>query len=337
MRFGLFLPSGQWPGQSPAAALDRTIVCAAAAEEAGFDGVWLAEHHFMTYGVCPSATTLAAHLLGATSRILVGTAVSVLSTRHPVALAEEAALLSAISNGRFCLGVGRGGPWQDLEVFGTGLPRYETHFPESLDVLLTALRSPSVAGSGPAFTFRDVALTPPPHPRLPIHLACTSPATERLAAARNLPMLLGLHIDAPAQAAALARYASARPDEPRHEHGWGGHIGAGVAWIGETGKAARAELVRGLVPWLEQGLAGYVPLTGDRTAKDARGYARWLAERHAVGSTEEVVAKLREEWELTRISRRLLLVEGDGTVERTVENIRRLGAEVLPKLRATGE
>jgi hypothetical protein len=48
-----------------------------------------------------------------------------LANRHPVALAEETALLDHLSNGRFHLGVGRGGPWVDLEVFGTGPYRYQ--------------------------------------------------------------------------------------------------------------------------------------------------------------------------------------------------------------------
>jgi alkanesulfonate monooxygenase SsuD/methylene tetrahydromethanopterin reductase-like flavin-dependent oxidoreductase (luciferase family) len=72
--------------------------------------VWLAEHHFMSYGICPSAVTLAAYVLGATRRVAVGTAVSVLSTVHPVALAEQAALLDQVSAGRFRLGGGPGRP-----------------------------------------------------------------------------------------------------------------------------------------------------------------------------------------------------------------------------------
>ena len=64
-------------------------------------------------------------LLGRTRRIRVGTAVSVLPTTHPVALGEQAALLHLTSGGRFSLGVGRGGPWVDLEVFGAGLAAYE--------------------------------------------------------------------------------------------------------------------------------------------------------------------------------------------------------------------
>jgi hypothetical protein len=63
--------------------LDATVQAALAAELAGFDDVWFAEHHFMSCGVCPSAATLAAYVLGQTERIAVGTAVSVLSTHPP--------------------------------------------------------------------------------------------------------------------------------------------------------------------------------------------------------------------------------------------------------------
>lgn len=106
----LFLLAGEFPGADHATTLRRSVAYARAAEAAGFDGVWFAEHHFITYGVCPSAVTLAGFVLGATTRLRVGTAAAILSNRHPVALAEEAALLDAVSGGRFDLGVGRGGP-----------------------------------------------------------------------------------------------------------------------------------------------------------------------------------------------------------------------------------
>ncbi len=93
MRFGVFLLAAQFPGQDHTTVLDSSVAAAVAAEEAGFDDVWVAEHHFISYGICPSAITLAGYLLGATRRIEVGTAVSVLSTQHPVGLAEQALLL----------------------------------------------------------------------------------------------------------------------------------------------------------------------------------------------------------------------------------------------------
>ncbi|MFF3553320.1 LLM class flavin-dependent oxidoreductase [Streptomyces tsukubensis] len=162
MRVGTFVLAAQFPGQGRGEALHRAVRTAEVAEESGLDGVWLAEHHFVPYGVCPSAVTLAAVLLGRTRRIRVGTAVSVLPNVHPVALGEQAALLHITSGGRFSLGVGRGGPWIDLEVFGSGLAAYESGFPESLDLLLRWLREPSVGTAGERYRFREVAVVPRP-------------------------------------------------------------------------------------------------------------------------------------------------------------------------------
>ncbi|MGH3999648.1 MAG: LLM class flavin-dependent oxidoreductase, partial [Pseudonocardiaceae bacterium] len=50
MKFGAFLLAPQYPGQD-----HGTVAAAVAADEAGFDEVWVAEHHFISYGVCPSA------------------------------------------------------------------------------------------------------------------------------------------------------------------------------------------------------------------------------------------------------------------------------------------
>ncbi|MFF2076921.1 LLM class flavin-dependent oxidoreductase [Kitasatospora sp. NPDC058162] len=160
VRVGAFLLSAQFPGQSHGEVLERTVRATVEAERAGLDSVWLAEHHFVPYGVCPNAATLAALLLGRTRRIGIGTAVSVLSTSHPVTLGEQAALLHLTSGGRFTLGVGRGGPWIDLDVFGSGVGAFENGFPERLDLLLRWLRGSRVGADGPQFSFPEVAVVP---------------------------------------------------------------------------------------------------------------------------------------------------------------------------------
>jgi alkanesulfonate monooxygenase SsuD/methylene tetrahydromethanopterin reductase-like flavin-dependent oxidoreductase (luciferase family) len=134
VRFGVFLLAARFPGQDHATVLDGAVAAAVAAEEAGVDDVWVAEHHFLSYGTCPSAITLAGYLLGATRRISVGTAVSVLALVHPVALAEQSLLLNQLSRGRFRLGVGRGGPCVDLTVFTSGTLAHEpAHFAWALE------------------------------------------------------------------------------------------------------------------------------------------------------------------------------------------------------------
>jgi hypothetical protein len=65
-RAGVLLLAAQFPAQSHGEVLRTVVEAAVAAERAGFDDVWFAEHHFMSYGVCPSAATLAAYVLGHT-------------------------------------------------------------------------------------------------------------------------------------------------------------------------------------------------------------------------------------------------------------------------------
>lgn len=335
VRVGVFLPAGRFAGQDDGAALRRSRDAVVAAEAAGFDDAWIAEHHFMTYGTCPSAITFAAHALGGTTRIGIGTAVSVLSTTHPVALAEQVALLDQLADGRLCLGVGRGGPWVDLEVFGTGLDRYEHGFAESLDLLLAGLTRPRVEAAGTRFAFREVAMVPRPRtlPRPPVVVACTSPETVELAAARGLPMLLGMHMSDDDRVRALDRYATAARAAGRDPAGVG-HIATVLAHVADSRAEAVATLRATMPRWLTDGLAGYQPVDGrPRPRRDPREYTDLLCELHPVGTPEECVRRLRASADRTGIRHVIMLVEGTGSREGTLADIARLGAEVLPRLR----
>ncbi len=321
MRIGIFLLAAQLPGQDAGRVLADAVELVVAAERAGFDDAWIAEHHFMSYGVCPSPTTLAAVAIGRTTRIGLGTAVSVLSTQHPVALAEQAAMLHHLSGGRFTLGVGRGGPWIDLEVFGTGLDRFERGFPESLDLLLAALSGGPVSADGDFFAFRETAVVPAARMR-PV-VACTSDATLKLAAERGLPMLLGMHIGDQDKADLVGRYG-----------GSAGHIAAALAHVADTTPQAVAEIKQAMPAWLEPGLAGYVPVDGRaRPPVDVPGYVDFLTRVHPVGSPEHCARTLARTARVTGIEHFIHKVEGTGDHRRTLQNIRRLGAEVLPSLR----
>ncbi|WP_416968549.1 LLM class flavin-dependent oxidoreductase [Streptomyces sp. 4F14] len=342
MRVGSFVLAAQFPGQGQGEALHRAVRSAEVAEEAGLDSVWLAEHHFVPYGTCPSAVTLAALLLGRTRRIRVGTAVSVLPTVHPVALGEQAALLHLTSGGRFSLGVGRGGPWVDLEVFGGGIEAYESGFPESLDLLLRWLREPSVGASGERYRFRDVAVVPRPAESLTdaegpeVVVACTSPASVRLAAERGLAMLLGMHIgdEEKAEMVALWRRHARAVGRPREEIATAGHVSAGVCQIADRRTDAVETLVKSMPGWFRQGLGAHVTVDGRaRAMRDPVAYTELLCGLHPVGTPRLCADRLSATSERTGITRFALLVEGSGDLAATEENVRRLGTEVLGNLR----
>jgi alkanesulfonate monooxygenase SsuD/methylene tetrahydromethanopterin reductase-like flavin-dependent oxidoreductase (luciferase family) len=324
VRVDVFLLAGQFPGADAGQALRDAVRYATAAERAGFDGVWLAEHHFLTYGTCPSALALAAHILGRTDHVRVGTAACILSNRHPVALAEEAALLSQVSGGRFDLGVARGGPWIDLEVFGTGLDRFRTGFAESLDLLLTWLSGAREVGAdGPTFRFPPVAVVPVPQIPLPVYVATTGPETAELAAARGLPLLLGMHATPSEKRKLIA--------DPRLDH-----ASAHVTYVADTAAEAHDALRATMPGWLAS-TAGYVRIDGGSgPARDPHAYLRHLLDIHPVGPPGECTRRLTDAVTTSGARRLLLMVEGAGRPELTLRNIARLGAEVLPRLRSSG-
>jgi alkanesulfonate monooxygenase SsuD/methylene tetrahydromethanopterin reductase-like flavin-dependent oxidoreductase (luciferase family) len=331
-RLDTFLLAAGFPGRSHAQALQAASDTAVATEAAGLDGVWIAEHHFISYGLCPSAITFAAHVLGATRRIRAGTAVSILSAQHPVALAEQATLLDHLSGGRLDLGVGRGGPWLELEVLGTGLDRYERGFPEALDLLTRWLTSDRVAADGEFFRFREVPVVPGPARvgGVPVIVAATSAATVELAAARGLPVLLGMHLDDQGKRELLDRWATTA-ERHGHDPATVTHAAAAVAHVADTRAEAVAELRRAMPGWLGPGIAGYTTVDGrPRTVRDPGAYTEWLLEVHPVGAPADCAERLAATAERTGIGHYLLMVEGTGRPARTLETVARLGAEVAP-------
>lgn len=345
MRVGTFVLAAQFPGQGHSEALHRAVRSAEVAEEAGLDSVWLAEHHFVPYGTCPSAITLAALLLGRTRRIRVGTAVSVLPNTHPVALGEQAALLHITSGGRFTLGVGRGGPWVDLEVFGGGLEAFERDFPEALELLLRWQRgSARVSADGPRHRFREVAVVPRPDELIDgsaapeTVLACTSPSSVKLAARHGIPMLLGMHCGDEVKADMVALWrsealaAGRAPEEAARIAGL--HVSAGVAQIADHTADAAEVLLKSMPGWFRAGLGAHVTVDGrKRTMRDPLAYTELLCRLHPVGTPRLAADRLAATAERTGIRRFALLVEGSGLVAATEENVRRVASEVLPLLR----
>jgi alkanesulfonate monooxygenase SsuD/methylene tetrahydromethanopterin reductase-like flavin-dependent oxidoreductase (luciferase family) len=86
------------------------------AEALGFDSVWIAEHHSSRYGIFPSLMPILAHIAAQTTTIRLGAGVSVLPFHHPIRLAEEAAMVDVLSDGRLNFGVGEGRPTTNTAI-----------------------------------------------------------------------------------------------------------------------------------------------------------------------------------------------------------------------------
>lgn len=101
----------------------RTLELVEEAERLGAASVWLSEHHFFDDGYLPQPLTFAAAIAARTSRIRIGTAVLLAALRTPAQLAEEAAIVDILSDGRLDLGVGLGYRVPEYEGFGRSFER----------------------------------------------------------------------------------------------------------------------------------------------------------------------------------------------------------------------
>src|SRR5229473_342565 len=152
IRFGLwydFRNPAQW--RQPADRFYREILDQIAwGENNGFDDVWLSEHHFIEDGYLPSMLPAAAAIAARTKRIRIPLGVLLMPFHNPVRLAEDIAVVDAISGGRFELGVGVGYKVEEFEGFAVPFNERGGRTNEALDIirkLLDGERSPSRANS----------------------------------------------------------------------------------------------------------------------------------------------------------------------------------------------
>ncbi|ODU07284.1 MAG: hypothetical protein ABS81_01965 [Pseudonocardia sp. SCN 72-86] len=331
-RFGVLLFTHRFPGRTDGDVLGTTLDIAARADALGLDDLWTTEHHFISYGVNPSALTLAAHLLGRTTRMRVGTAVTILPTHSPVAIAEQTALLDQISGGRFDLGIGRGGPVVDYEALGRSLDDWRTGLPESLDVLLGAF-SGKVAGTGEHHRFREVAPAPRPltTPHPPVYVAASSEKNVDLAAAHDLPMLFFILQGPEAIAPLVARHAeaTARPAES-----WA-HGSAIVAQVTGTEAQARDHVMNRVMPFFGHAFSEYVMLEErDSNEPPPEQMGELMLASEAIGPVDLCVERVAARLSVPGVSRLLLHVESSGTREGALANLERVVTDVLPRVRA---
>src|SRR6058998_277084 len=117
-------------------------------DRTGYDAVWLAEHHFHSFSVCPSVHMMGVHVAARTRRLRIGTAVSLAAFYHPLRLAEEVALLDVLSGGRVNWGAGRGFDRTEFKAFDVPVAESSDRFRECVEIVLAAWRGDRVSYHG---------------------------------------------------------------------------------------------------------------------------------------------------------------------------------------------
>lgn len=265
IRFGVGLFGMQSTRLRPApfARLYRELVeDAVFAEELGFDSIWTTEHHFWYDGYCPAPVTSLAPLIRHTRHMQLATGMVLLPLHDPMRIAETAATVDALSDGRMVLGVALG--YRDVEFDGLGLhrPHRARRMDEQIEVLMNAFSEPEVTFSGHRFCYERAGTVPRPRRTIPIWVGATSAAATARAARLGLPVMFGSTLGPEAIEKLREHYRQVAEEHGRdRDPGFSQSL---TMWVGETQKEAERILPRMRYLLREQ-------LGGWRYLKDSHG------------------------------------------------------------------
>ena len=232
-------------------ALDRIAIM----DQTGYDCVWLAEHHFSSFSVCPSVHMMGTMAAARTKRLRIGMGVSLAPFYNPLRLAEEVALLDVLSGGRVNWGAGRGFERSEFRAFGIPGEESAARFHETVDIVLKAWTNEKLSYQGKFFTYDSVEVLPKPlqQPHPPTWVAASSTPALEWAGKHGFSILMDPH--------------SSRADLVRKRRLYGealkaaGHAEAGrvipmarLIAVDETAEKAR-EIARRVAQWT---VASYV-------------------------------------------------------------------------------
>ncbi|MGH7796139.1 MAG: LLM class flavin-dependent oxidoreductase [Candidatus Binatia bacterium] len=350
MKFSLFTEIQCPQGSSPAARLEEFFDQAELADRLGFNTYWVAEIHCQ-----PKFSLLSAPyvVLGAvaqrTKRLRLGVAVNTLPVHHPVELAEEAAMLDLVSNGRMDFAAGGGHPHsRAYECFGADHKSTHAVMAESLDVIRKAWSEPTLIHTGKFFQIPEVIVNPKPvqKPLPPFYMATSSLDGVEVAARLGINMFLPIHTRTPEQ---VVEYATAYWEGLRHH----GHdrrareLGLLMPMhLAATTAEAKARSAAGVMSYFKTILDLRLDYTEWlnrrgvelparlRTAAGSMVEFDTVCEKHAViGDSAMAIEKIKELTQTTGATN-LLAWFNIGTVPHVLvkDSMERFTEEVMPKL-----
>jgi alkanesulfonate monooxygenase SsuD/methylene tetrahydromethanopterin reductase-like flavin-dependent oxidoreductase (luciferase family) len=301
MKFGVlqFFAWPEWDTDLPgvyARALERIAIM----DETGYDAVWLAEHHFSRFSVCPSIHMMGMLVAAKTKRLRIGTGVSLAPFYHPLRLAEEVALLDVLSGGRVNWGAGRGFSRGEFNAFGVPGEQSYPRFHEAVDIVLKAWTEERVSYQGKFFSFDAVELLPKPlqKPHPPVWMASGSEAAIDWAASRGFSILMDPHATHAEIAGKRRRYAE------------------GLAAVGFTDKGREIPMARLIA----------LGTTTEKAAEVARRGAEWLVKSYVGPQHNSVHPHRHGPAPVNPIERYVNDVIIHGTPEAVADKIRSLEA-----------
>jgi len=348
MDFGLFFLMQRDEGWSEQAVYESALSQMLAAESLGYHSVWIAEHHFADYGLCPAPPVLAAFVAARTTTLRLGMGVSLLPLHHPVDLAEQLAVLDVVSGGRLDVGIGRGGTLQDYRTFQSDRGNSRMRVEEGIALMRECWR-------GRPFDFRGrfhaaerlhVRPSPAQRPHPPLFVAANSEDSVRSAARLGLPTLSSYFVPVDELRRRRGIYreeasAHGRSDdeiEALDRQSWGMrvvHVGPGRDEALRVTEAPFMGYQRRIALLRSEGQGGGLPDTFDRSLVRLRPFRDYLdAGLALIGGPDEVRFGLQEYLEATGYQRILLLMALPGLdTGPALHSMRLFAEEIAPAMK----
>src|SRR4030095_9061525 len=210
MKFSLFTEIQCPPGASPAARLEEFMEQAELADRLGFSTYWIAEIHcHPKFSLISAPYVVLGAVAQRTKRLRLGVAVNTLPVHHPVELAEQAAMLDLVSNGRMEFAAGGGHPHsRAYECFGADHKSTHDFMAEGIEIIQKAWSEETLTYKGKLFDIPEVIVNPKPvqKPPPPIHMATSSLDGVEVGARLGVNLFLPIHTRTPEQ---VVEYANA--------------------------------------------------------------------------------------------------------------------------------
>jgi len=297
-------------------------------DQAGFDTIWTTEHHFVDDGYLAAVMPMLAAMAARTRHVKIGSFVLLGPFYHPLRLAEDAALVDVISNGRLRLGIGVGYRHEEFEIFQ--IPRKERvgRTLEGIEILKRAWTGERFDFAGKHFNFKDARVLPKPvSPKGPELLwGGMNPASITRSAQLDLGFACNLG------SAEIRRYHQALRELGKDPAAYS-VVNTRQVYVADSEDQAWNEIAPGLMyqmelygKWLDEG--------GIDTSGRYRPDARALRKGSILGPPQQVIEQLRELIAQTPATEIALGMQQPGLdPSLALRSLKRFATEVLPVLR----
>lgn len=316
------------------------------ADALGFDYAWIAEHHFSNqYGIMPDVFIYTGYLAALTKRIKIGTAVVTLPLANPLRIAENAAFVDILSNGRFVLGLGSGYRQYEFDGFGADFAARRDIQEEALPLLMDLFHKKRTDHRGKHFRFKvDGAyeLFPQsvqqPHP--PIFLAGATERSIGLAARMGFGLLLSTWTPFAELTRQIAGYRAHLTETPAELRGnpARGHVDiARWVYVAETDAKARRDSEAGILrhrAHFSSGLtSGYLGVVSEAGSTQGDDYEMLSRDIILHGSPATVIEKIERLQAATGAASIMLHYPPWYGIEKALASLELFAAEVMPKFK----